>query len=149
MGYGWTHSYNVFLFNQRGHMFLMDARGRIERHKLGPGGTFITGPGYFDQLVQTSNTTFTLTTKDKTISTFTLVPSTPFFVGGGAVYRLTSIVDRNNNVTILTYVNGNLTSVTDTYGRSLTLGYNSQNKLISITDPLLRTTTLEYDSTGR
>ena len=149
MGYGWTHSYNIFLFNQRGHMFLMDGGGRIEKYKLGPGGTFITGPGYFDKLVRTSSTTFTVTTKDKTVSTLTLVPNTPFFVGGGPVYRLTSIVDRNNNVTTLTYVNGNLTSVTDTYGRSLVLGYNGQNKLTSVTDALLRTTTLAYDSTGR
>jgi RHS repeat-associated protein len=149
MGYGWTHSYNIFLFNQRGHMFLMDGRGRIEKYKLGPGGTFITGPGYFDKLVQTSSTTFAVTTKEKTVFTFALVPNTPFFVGGGPVYRLTSIVDRNNNVTTLIYSNGNLTSITDTYGRSLLLGYNGQNKLISITDPLLRTTTLVYDSTGR
>ena len=149
MGYGWTHSYNIFLFNQRGHMFLMDGRGRIEKYKLGPGGTFITGPGYFDKLVQTSSSTFTVTTKEKTVFTFALIPNTPFFVGGGPVYRLTSIVDRNNNTTTLTYSNGNLASITDTFGRSLTLGYNGQNKLISITDPLLRTTTLQYDSTGR
>src|SRR5262249_46150455 len=37
----------------------------------------------------------------------------------------------------------------DTYGRSLSLAYNSSNKLVAITDPLRRTTSLEYDPTGR
>ena len=68
---------------------------------------------------------------------------------GGPVYRLTSIMDRNNNTTTLDYTNGNLTTITDFCGRSLTLVHNSQNKLVSITDPLNRNTTLEYDSTGK
>lgn len=147
MGYGWTHSYNVFLFSQNGHMFRMGGDGRVTKFQRNLDGSFTTAPGYFETLLQISGATFTITTKDKTVSTFALIPNTPFAVGG-PVYRLTSIVDRNHNVTSLSYADGNLTSISDTYGRQLTLVHDSRSKLIFITDPLLRTTTLEYDSTG-
>src|ERR1035438_343898 len=32
MGYGWTHSYNVFLFTQFGAMFRYDGQGRIGKY---------------------------------------------------------------------------------------------------------------------
>jgi RHS repeat-associated protein len=149
MGYGWTHSYNIFLFSQSGHMFRMGGDGRVTRYRRNPDDTFTTATGYFETLVQTSGSTFTITTKDKTVFTFALIPNTPFSVGDGPVYRLTSVVDRNNNVTGLAYTDGNLKSITDTYGRSLTLFYNSRHKLISVSDPLARTTTLRYDAAGR
>jgi hypothetical protein len=37
MGYGWTHSFNVFLFSQAGVMFRWDGEGRVTRYGLGPG----------------------------------------------------------------------------------------------------------------
>ena len=148
LGYGWTHSYNMFLFSQRGHMFRMDGNGRTSKYTRGPGGTFTPTKGYFETLVQNLDGTFTLTQKDGTIFNFALIPDTPFMVGG-PVYRLTTVKDRNNNVVTLTYTNGNLTLITDTFGRSISLGYNSENKLTTITDPLGRTTTISYDSTGK
>ena len=147
MGYGWTHSYNVFLFSQLGSMFRFDGHGRVTRYKLGPGGSFITAPGYFETLVQNAGGSFTLTKKDKTTFTFAAIPNTPFLVAG-PVYRLTSIVDRNGNTTTLSYTAGDLTSITDTYGRSLSLAYNAQNKFTSVTDPDGRITTFQYDATG-
>jgi hypothetical protein len=96
-GYGWTHNFNVFLFGQLGSMFRYDGDGRVTRYSLGPGGTFVTSPGYFETLKQ-SGTTFTLTQKDQTKYTFIPITGTPFFVGG-PVYRLTQIVDRNGNTT--------------------------------------------------
>jgi YD repeat-containing protein len=146
LGYGWTHSYNVFLFGQLGALFRYDGDGRVTRYSLGPGGSFITAPGYFETLTQ-SGTTFTLTQKDQTKYTFQSVAGTPFLVSG-AVYRLTAIVDRNGNTTTLGYSDGNLMSVTDTYGRAITFHYNAQNHIDSITDPLGRVTTFQYDSTG-
>ena len=53
------------------------------------------------------------------------------------------------NTTTLDYTDGNLATITDFCGRSLTLVHNSQNKLVSIKDSLNRNTTLEYDSTGK
>jgi RHS repeat-associated protein len=146
MGYGWTHSYNIFLFSQLGAMFRYDAEGRVTRYKLGPGGTFITANGYFETLTQ-SGTTFTLTQKDQATYKFTSIPGTPFLVAG-PVYRLTSIVDRNGNTTTLSYSAGNLASVTDTYGRALMFTYNAQNHLSTVKDPDGRATTFQYDATG-
>ncbi len=146
MGYGWTHSYNIFLFSQAGVPFRWDGIGRITKFGFGPNGTFIAPPGYFETLTQ-SGGVFTITKKDQTKYTFALIPGTPFLVSG-PVYRLTSIVDRNGNTTTLTYSGGNLTKISDTYGRIVTLAYNAQNKLTSVTDPLARVTTLQYDSTG-
>jgi RHS repeat-associated protein len=145
-GYGWTHSYNIFLFSQLGAMFRFDGAGRVTRYKLGPGGTFSAAPGYFETLIQ-SGTNFTLTQKDQTKYTFASIPGTPFLVSG-PVYRLTRIFDRNGNTTTLAYSGGNLVKVTDTYGRVLAFTYNAQNHLSSVTDPNGRTTTFQYDSTG-
>lgn len=148
LGYGWTHSYNIFLFNQRGSMFRMDADGRVTKYQLGAGGTFTPTTGYFETLVKNPDGTFTLTQKDQTSFQFSLVPNTPFLVGG-PVYQLLKITDRNGNMTTLSYANGMLSTITDTYGRSLALAYTGQNKLKTVTDPLGRTTTLTYDATGR
>ena len=148
LGYGWTHSYNVFLFSQLGSMFRFDGEGRVTRYKVGPGGTYTAAPGYFETLVKNPDGSFTLRQKDGTKFTFVLIPGTPFLVVG-PVYRLTKIVDRNGNTTTLTYVGGNLTSVTDTYGRSLTFTYTSLKKVASVKDPANRITTFQYDSTGR
>ncbi|MDN3514597.1 MAG: hypothetical protein NG747_09365 [Candidatus Brocadia sp.] len=148
MGFGWTHSYNIFLFSQKDNMFRFDGEGRVTKYTLEADGTFTTAPGYFETLVKNLDGTFTLTQKDKTVFIFTQIPNTPFLVGD-QVYRLTKIVDRNNNTTTLTYTNGNLTLITDTYGRCLTLTYNDDHKkLSSITDSLGRTTKLRYIGNG-
>jgi YD repeat-containing protein len=160
MGYGWTHSYNIFLFSQLSAMFRYDGDGRVTKYTIdpaagSPGPTLAPFPsvyksdtGYFERLVKNADGTFTLTQKDQTKWTFALIPNTPFFVGG-PVYRLTKIEDRNKDTVMLSYTAGDLTSIKDTYGRTLRLVYNTQHKLISVIDPLNRTTTLTYDSTGR
>jgi RHS repeat-associated protein len=147
MGYGWTHSYNVFLFSQLGAMFRFDSDGRVTRYAIAPGGGFTAATGYFETLVKNSDGSFTLTNNNKTSYTFASIPGTHFLVSG-PVWPLTKIVDRNGNTTTLSYGGGNLTSVTDTYGRSITFSYNSQNHLTSATDPLGRVTHFQYDSTG-
>jgi RHS repeat-associated protein len=147
LGYGWTHSYNIFLFSQFGAMFRYDGTGRVTKYGVGPGGTFIAAAGYFETLVKNLDGSFTLTQKDQTQYTFATVPSTPFLVGG-PVSRLTKAVDRNGNTTTLTYSGGNLTGITDTYGRTTTFAYNPGAHLTSVTDPAGRITTFQYDATG-
>ncbi len=146
VGYGWTHSFNIFLFGQLGSMFRYDGDGRVTRYSLGAGGAFITAAGYFETLTQ-SGTTFTITDKDQTKYTFMPVAGTPFLVGG-PVYRITQIVDRDGNTTRFTYTSGNLTGVTDPYGRTITFSYNAQNHLSSVKDPAGRVTSFQYDTTG-
>jgi YD repeat-containing protein len=147
IGWGWTHSYNIFLFNQFGNMFRMDGQGRVTKYQSA--GVFVSTAGYFETLPNNLNGTFTVKQKDGTSFLFASIANTPFLVFG-PVYRLTSITDRNNNVTTVSYdSHGNLTEITDTYGRSVTLSYNAQQHLTAVTDPLGRTTSLSYDSTGR
>jgi RHS repeat-associated protein len=146
-GYGWTHSLNVFLFSQLGSMFRYDGEGRVTRYALGAGGTYTAATGYFETLVKNPDGSFTLTQKDKTVYQFQSVAGTPFLVGG-PVWRVTSMSDRNGNVTTYTYSGGNLTQVTDTYGRALQFTYNASGHVTAVTDPAGRITRFTYDSTG-
>lgn len=148
LGYGWTHSWNVFLFRQRSHLFRFGADGRITKYTLGPGGAYSSAPGHFETLVAHPDGSFTLLQKDQTSYRFGAVPGTPFLVAG-PVWRLLSMTDRNGNTTLLTYVDGLLTVITDTYGRQLRLGYDAARRLVSLTDPSNRTTVLAYDPSGR
>jgi len=147
LGYGWTHTYNSLLFTQLGNIFRMDAEGRTAKFLAGPGGVYTPDPGYFDTLVKNLDGSFTFTTKDQTVYQYAFDPGTPFLIAG-PVYRIQSITDRNGNTVTMTYSGGNLTAITDTYGRPLSLSYDAQNHLSQVTDPLGRVTTFTYD-TGR
>src|SRR5437868_5664862 len=148
LGVGWTHSYNPFLFSQVGNMFRADGDGRVTKYQLGLGGTFTAAPGYFETIIKNPDGSFTITDKNQTATRYVQIAGTPF-MQGTPVWRKVSITDRNNNVTTLTYNAGNLTGVTDTYGRAITFSYNSRNLITSITDPLGRVTSFTYDSTGK
>ena len=144
LGLGWTHSYNIFLFQQRGHWFRMDPDGRVTQYLLTGGGNYVSDTGYFETLTPRGGGVFVITNKMQSWWQFSSVPSTPFLVAG-PVFRLTQMGDRNQNVTSLTYSNGLLVQITDTYGRSLTLTYTNNHKLWVVTDPLGRTTKFQYD----
>jgi RHS repeat-associated protein len=147
LGIGWTHSYNLFLFPQVGSIYRVDGDGRVTTYRLGPGGIYTAAAGYFETIVKNSDGSFTITDKYKTAYQYVQIAGT-HFMQGTPVWRLVSITDRNNNVTTLTYSAGNLTSVADTYGRTIAFAYNSHNLLTSTTDPLGRITSFTYDSTG-
>ncbi|KIH77722.1 PEP-CTERM protein-sorting domain-containing protein/RHS repeat-associated core domain-containing protein [Geoalkalibacter ferrihydriticus] len=148
LGYGWTHSFNTFLYSQRGHMFRSDEEGRVVKYRRGPGGTFTPITGYFETLAQNADGSFTLTREDGTVLNFAFIPDTPFMVGG-PVFRLTGITDRNADTTTLVYAGGTLVEVVDPYGRSLEFEYDGVNKLRAVIDPLDRRTEFAYDDTGR
>ena len=141
LGIGWTHSYNFFLFSQVGSIYRADGDGRVTKYQLGPGGTYTAARGYFETIVKNPDGSFTITDKNKTVTRYMQIAGTPF-MQGTPVWRLASITDRNNNVTTLTYSAGNLTKVTDTYGRTITFTYNSRNLLTSLTDPLRKRRTM-------
>src|SRR5688500_2034813 len=44
LGIGWTHSYNAFLFSQRGHLFRLGPDGRVTKYALGAGGKYTVTP---------------------------------------------------------------------------------------------------------
>ena len=63
--------------------------------------------------------------------------------------RLASITTRSGFVHSLTYSAGRLDAVTDTYGHTITFGYDGSGKLASMTDPSGRVTQYGYDAGGR
>jgi RHS repeat-associated protein len=152
LGFGWTHSYNTLLFQQRGQMFRLGADGRVTQYYMnytGTAGSYTSAAGYFETLTLQADGSFIVTNKYQSWWHFGSVPNTPFLVAG-PVYRLLQMGDRNQNLTTMSYnPSGLLTSVTDPYGRSLQFVYNASNKLSSVTDPLGRTTTFQYDSLAR
>ncbi len=147
LGYGWTHMYNDLLFSWHGDVFRMGPDGRVTHFALQNDGSYKTSTGYFETLVKNNDGSFDLTTKYQTDYHYESIPGTPFQVDG-PVLRLTSITDRNNNVTTLTYSSGNLTLITDTYGRSIQLGYNGNHHLTSVIDPMGEATTFSYNGAG-
>jgi RHS repeat-associated protein len=147
LGIGWTHSYNLVLFQQRGSFFLMGPDGRVTLfHETGP-NSYTTDSGYFETITPLGGGMYAVTNKEQSWWIFNSVPNTPFLIAG-PVLRLIQMGDRNGNVTSLSYAGGLLTQISDPYGRTLTLGYTSQH-LTSITDPLGRVTTLQYDPKNR
>jgi RHS repeat-associated protein len=150
-GVGWTHTYNVFVYEVRGHLFRSDAAGRLTKFQLGSGATYTAAPGYFDSLRRNPagdpNGAITITDKHGNKSHFGQVTGTPFSLGA-PLYRLLSLEDRNGNRTTLTYAAGLLTEVAS-FGRKLSFAYHSTTKkLRSVTDPRGFAHQLSYDSTG-
>jgi YD repeat-containing protein len=146
MGYGWTHTYNDFLFKQGDNIFRMGPDGRVI--KFSPlDGSYKASRGYFETLVVDSDASFTITAKNQSKYHYELIPATHFAMDG-QVFRLTRITDRNHNVTTLTYSAGDLTTITDTYARSLVLAYDANHHLASVTDPAGGVTTFGYASDG-
>lgn len=146
LGYGWTHSYNIILFSQRGSLFRMDGDGQVTRFRRSGRTTYTTQIGYFETLKRVGSN-FIISHTDGMRYEFASIADTPFFVAG-ALWRLIKITEPDGDITTLNYTNGDLVSITDTFGRSLNLSYTS-HRLTGISDPLNRTTVLSYDTTGR
>ncbi len=152
LGFGWSHTYNVLLFQQRGQMFRLGADGRVTQYYMnysGAGGTYTSDAGYFETMTKQSDGSFIVTNKNQSWWQFGSVSNTPFLVAG-PVYRLLQMGDRNQNVTTFTYdAGGRMTTAQDPYGRTLQFTYDSSNHMTSVTDPLGRTTQFQYDSLDR
>jgi RHS repeat-associated protein len=62
---------------------------------------------------------------------------------------LTAIVDRNANELTFSYTAGKLIQITDTVGRTITLGYDANERLASLSGPPNRSVSYTYDPSGR
>ncbi len=67
------------------------------------------------------------------------------FSAAGQVLKL---IDRNAYVTSFSYQSGQLVSVTDAAGRSVTVSHGTNGDIAGVTDPAGRSVTLAYDSSG-
>jgi len=138
LGHGWTHSYNIFLTeNMDGTVIMQHGDGHEEFYDpLGGGNYRSRFPGVFSILVKNPDGTFTLTLKDQTQYHFSTIG------------RLTSITDRNSNALSFSYnADGNLTTITDTVGRRITLRYDN-NRIVGLIDPKGQIVHYSYDAGG-
>jgi RHS repeat-associated protein len=137
LGPGWTHSYNWRLTDSTSTVELRRGDGRRDLFTRNADGTYADPPGVFDTLTKNADGTFTLTLTNQVQYEF---------AGTG---QLSRIHEPASNQIALTYTAGNLTSLTDTVGRTVTLSYDAANRLTQVQDPLGRKVTYAYDASGR
>ena len=142
LGQGWTHGFDMYLVFEGSDVTVFYPQGHAVIFVFS-GGVYVPRPGVFDTFVDNGDGTFT----------FTTVSEIRYDFSSAGV--LTSIADRNDNTTTLTYTAGLLTSVTDPGGRSLTFSYDDvqhPNFITKVTDPLptpdTRTVEFTYDANG-
>src|ERR1700733_5637686 len=76
VGLGWSHSYDIFLFQQRGSFFRMGADGRVTLYHLGSHGSYTTDTGYFETLNPQSDGSYIVTNKLQSWWRFASIPNT-------------------------------------------------------------------------
>ncbi len=137
LGYGWTDSYGMRLtFDGTGNASIAQEDGAVASFLL-KAGSYQAAPGVLATLVKSGDGSYT----------FKRNSTNEQFVFNG-VGKLVSEIDRHGHETRLAYnAAGELATVTDQAGRTLTLAY-ADGHLASITDPLGLTTTFEYDPAG-
>jgi len=80
-------------------------------------------------------------------NTYTLTKKNQVKVNFNTALRCTSIQDTNGNTITLGYTGNLVTSITDPTSRAITISYTS-NRISTITDPLNRVWTMHYDGSG-
>lgn len=164
MGFGWSHSYNIFLFTQGLDLYKASPGGLVTKYqRIGRRGPLRPTRGAQQTIAEkTTNCSRQLGTSIEisnnpggTTYCFEQIPGNPLRVEAVAPWMLKLITDRNGNQTKLSYNTGGLLEVVqDTYGRQITFEYTS-NRLTKISyhlvpgyDPSSGTfdTKLSYDS---
>jgi RHS repeat-associated protein len=87
-----------------------------------------------------SGSTFTLTDSDDNVESYSVT---------GSKGVLQSITARNGYTQTLSYTSGQLTTVTDSYSRTLTLTYNGSGQISTVSTPDGLTLTYGYNSSGQ
>ncbi|MGE0266943.1 MAG: RHS repeat-associated core domain-containing protein [Candidatus Omnitrophota bacterium] len=158
-GFGWTMSYYYRIRPlSNGNVVLISGNGRTDEF-MNSGGIFTAPAGFFANLVQNGNGSWTLTRLNGT--------KYEFDVDG----KITAILDRNNNQITFSYdatldpiysyplfplnppvttpeivgYDYRLTTITDTVGREIDFTYNADGKLDKITDFAGREVSFTYD----
>ena len=136
-GYGWTHSYNIFLREESGgNVRERDEDGTAIVFTRRPDGSYTPPAGNHDNLTKNADGTYRVRRKHGTIYDFNM---------NGKLIR---IVDINGNQVTLTYTGNNLTTITDTGGRQIALAYDSNGRVVRLTDHMGRPTTYSYDGSN-
>jgi RHS repeat-associated protein len=135
LGFGWTHSYNIFLAPLATNIFVTFGDGHVQTYFDVGGDNFIpeSNSGIYDQLIKNIDNTWTLVSKDQKRLNFSITG------------RLASIVDKNGNTIVLSYSGTQLATITDTAGRLVTFSSDANGCIKSVIDPIGRVWRFEYD----
>ena len=137
LGYGWTHSYHVRLAEDAGGSVTITwGDGQTETFSPDGSGGYTPQYGVFDTLADSGDGTFSLEKRDRTVYDF------------DSTGRLSAVTDKNGNRIDLGYTGNDLTDLTDTAGRIVTLDYDASGRITQITDPIGRTVQFGYDTNG-
>ncbi|MFC1602278.1 RHS repeat-associated core domain-containing protein [Pseudomonadota bacterium] len=149
MGFGWSHSYNIFLFQQGRDIFKQSPSGHTTQYKrMGRRGPLTATRSHQQTVVENPDGSIEIRNNNQLTFRFEKIPGNPLRVAGRAPWMLKRITDRNGNQTNLIYNNGLLEHVEDPYGLQVGFQYDGSNRLEKIIDPLGRVTELAYDSAG-
>ncbi len=137
-GYGWTDDYNMAIVDDP---YTANAKDIVEeggaRQAFAWTGSGYAGPStLFATLVHNCCGTWTFTRRQREIFTF------------NASGQLTRIEDLNGEHTDLAYSSGQLATVTDPGGRTLTFTYNTAGRVSAVTDSASRSVSYGYDTHG-
>jgi RHS repeat-associated protein len=125
-GRGWSTDYDesVEVFDSNNLRLILGSGQAVYFNRSG-GGSFAPAQTDFSgSIVQNTDGTFTLTLKEGSIHRFS------------SAGKLTSITDRNNVQTVLQYVSGVLSTVTDASGRVLTVTTNGSGRVTALSDSM-------------
>ena len=159
-GYGWFLNYDIKIRRLENDSLLLINNTGHKKEYVKNGTAYDSPKGEFDTLVENSNGTFTRTLKNKTVYDFDI---------NGCLKKIT---DRNGNYLSFEYddagklpITGKsayfvtqetgvlaydykLTRISDASGRSVSLSYNQNGRLLKMTDPANRQIQYEYDANG-
>ncbi|HHN74010.1 MAG TPA: hypothetical protein ENK10_02150, partial [Acidobacteria bacterium] len=137
MGYGWSHTYDVFLVEDPGiSATVTDGSGRETTFTDLGGGLYDSPPGVHEKLE-----------KDGAGWAMTFVSGEVWSFS--AAGRLISMRDVHGNTISMTYDAGDkLISINETLGRDVTLAYGADGMIDSVSDWTGRTWTFDHDAAG-
>lgn len=137
MGYGWSHTYDVFLVEDPGlSVTVTDGTGHQEKFTDLGGGSYQPPAGVHDRLERQAGG-WKLTTMAGLVQNF------------NAAGKLVSAADPFANTITFSYNGlGRLAGITDTMGRVATLAYGADGLIDTLTDSTGRVWTYNHDAAG-
>ena len=142
MGRGWDFSYNMYIEQDGQDIRLFDGNTREDLYRRQPNGTWARD-GLFRELSQEANGTYRLNFADTSQWNFHALD------GSATAGNISSILDRNGNTLSFAYdAAGRLTAVTDTLGRNITIAYNAGGFIETVTDLVGRQVKYAYYPDG-
>ncbi|MFA5902497.1 MAG: RHS repeat-associated core domain-containing protein [Desulfobacula sp.] len=145
IGTGWTHTYDWRIYETEDHYIAHRGSGRLDYYDHGSLNQ--TSGAVYNSLTKAGDV-LTLTTPEKLRYEFGYLSTLDEDKKKG--FYLKKIIDRYNNQLTLSYLSGQIETITDPVGRSITFAYDNNNHLNSITDNRLgRTISFSVDNTAK